>query len=241
MNLVFVNGWSALPNYWSCLNELNDVFDRIDCVHLDDACEQADVLTHIESKIDGPTLLAGWSLGGMLAVRAAVLSNTSVCGVCALQSNASFVARDHWEGMPAELFDEFSSRVASESVESVYKLFGHMMLKGDRHKRSGLKKLNELNGQGGVYQKHVLTKTLSLLGDIDLNKVLPDLKVPALFLFGENDSLVPARVADRLESANSRITTAVLPEVAHAPMLSAWPAIKQKLRSFAEDCACPLV
>ena len=61
---------------------------------------------------------------------------------------------------------------------------------------------------------------------------MPDIRPPALWLFGERDTLVPAAAAQRVALLMPEAHVRVLPGAAHAPWLSHGPQTAAAITEF---------
>ena len=61
---------------------------------------------------------------------------------------------------------------------------------------------------------------LQLLRELDLRNTLNKIKIPSLHLFGSHDTLVPASIADRLQSMLPYGKCEVMKRAGHMPFLS---------------------
>jgi len=78
-------------------------------------------------------------------------------------------------------------------------------------------------------------KALALLADIDNRQLISRLRAPALFLFGEQDALVPVAAAEQtrqLQGGDNATRVEVLPDVGHAPHLSRPQLVAERIEQF---------
>lgn len=128
----------------------------------------------------------GWSLGGLLAVRAARRHPSHFGGVVTLGSNPCFIANASWPGMPAEVFAGFQ-RGLEQHPEKTLERFTALQFHGGS--KTILKQWREHVGQQACAAS--LAQGLQYLAELDLRDDFAALNVPALALFAEQDALVP--------------------------------------------------
>ncbi len=233
MNVLLINGWSAPASYWTGLADGCEVIDCCEIVNLNSQLSRKEWLNEIERKIRVPTVLLGWSLGGMLALELASRKNANVLGVGVMQSNLRFVRDVQWPcAMDADVFDQFFSYVASSEPGQVYRRFAHMMLQGDRHKRQDLRALSTKEDSDLWFEQAVLVQSLQLLADMDVTRMLDQIEVPIHLVFGSCDQLVPVEAAKAVCEVSDGVVVDVIDGMAHVPFLSHWEQVKCSLVNF---------
>lgn len=140
-------------------------------------------------------VLMGWSLGGQLAIYLAneIFQQTRVAKpVIACMSNPCFVANKDWQqAMPETDFEQFLQAARLDMLTTL-KRFCHLVCMGAKDTRQRVKYLQsklsliDLNHQ----EKH-----LYLLKQLDLVEILKTCSTKILFIFSNQDSLVPCQVS----------------------------------------------
>lgn len=140
-------------------------------------------------------VLMGWSLGGQLAIYLAneIFQQTRVAKpVIACMSNPCFVANKDWQqAMPETDFEQFLQATRLDMLTTL-KRFCHLVCMGAKDTRQRVKYLQsklsliDLNHQ----EKH-----LYLLKQLDLVEILKTCSTKILFIFSNQDSLVPCQVS----------------------------------------------
>jgi pimeloyl-[acyl-carrier protein] methyl ester esterase len=160
--------------------------------------------------------LAGWSLGGMLAVQLQRRFPERFCGVITIASNACFAARDGWpHAMPVDTFKAFLAD-AREQPERILKRFSLLVTQGGENARELSKQL-----QWSDADPLQRLNQLALLGVIDNRIPLQRCAQPVLHCLGGNDALVPAAVESDLLALNGNARVRMLPQGSHALPLEA--------------------
>lgn len=162
----------------------------------------------------------GWSLGGLLALRAARLQPERIRRLVLLNSNPCFVARADWpSAMPTEVFEAFAARVNSMGAAALPR-FLSLQTQGLPQSRSVLKTLQARLATRPVPSEAALQTGLALLGDSDARADWAACSVPRLALFGAHDALVPVAAADALQALAPSAQVVVLDDAAHTPFIS---------------------
>ncbi|MEL0169266.1 MAG: alpha/beta fold hydrolase [Pseudomonadaceae bacterium] len=160
--------------------------------------------------------LAGWSLGGMLAVQLQRRFPERFCGVITIASNACFAVRDGWpQAMAVDTFKAFLSD-AREQPERILKRFSLLATQGSERGRELSKQL-----QWSDADPLQRLNQLALLGVMDNRIPLQRCAQPVLHCLGGSDALVPAAVEADLQALNEKARVRVLPQASHALPLEA--------------------
>ena len=138
---------------------------------------------------DKQIVLAGWSLGGLIATCYAALHPQRVKHLLLIGCNPCFVACNTWsEAMSQSLFDTFITGVQS-NITVTLKKFMFLCSQGSKDKRSMFRDLQQLMTAQSI-NTTLLIQLLSMLSD-DLRPVLAKVQCPVTHLLGKQDALVP--------------------------------------------------
>jgi pimeloyl-[acyl-carrier protein] methyl ester esterase len=167
-----------------------------------------------------PAPWLGWSLGGLVAMRAASLRPERITALIALCASPCFVRAEGWpHAVEAEVFAAFGRDLASDyraTIDRFLALEAH----GSDHMREELRALREHVFERGEPAAQVLADGLRLLESGDLRSALPRLAMPSLWIAGRRDRLVPwqALQAAAAQAADGRFLR--IDGGGHAPFLS---------------------
>lgn len=194
MNILLIAGWglgtTVLKEFSEKLRTdhtvaISDIFDPFDAVTLQEKIKLA----------QDYDVLIGWSLGGQLAIYLAneIFQQTRVAKpVIACMSNPCFVANKDWQqAMPETDFEQFLQAARLDMLTTL-KRFCHLVCMGAKDARQRVKYLQsklsliDLNHQ----EKHIY-----LLKQLDLVEILKTCSTKILFIFSNQDSLVPCQVS----------------------------------------------
>jgi pimeloyl-ACP methyl ester carboxylesterase len=211
VKVLFLNGWSLDSSFVEpLLQALGEgvtyqVFD-VDARFFEDSWPSS-----LVSLIDQDTVIMGWSLGGMLAIRLAAFlekNQRDYRKLVTLMASPSFINREGWScGMSESDFAQF--KMAAESDQLVVKTFPYLML-GPKQSVVGTSEttllanrtlLSEIRQRyrGSLQSSENRIATLALLEQLDLRKELSALQQQAILLFAEDDLLVPNMTAQVVE------------------------------------------
>lgn len=179
------------------------------------------LLEHVMAVAPAKAVWLGWSLGGMVAMRAASRFPERVTGLITVASTPRFVADDQWPlAMTEEVLQAFYT-VLLEDAEGTLIRFLSLQCKGSERIKDDIRALKDLVYFHGIPAKKALRCGLEILKEADLRADLPQIQCPALHVFGERDHLVPVGVSDAVRALQPAAQTAVIKGVAHLPFLTA--------------------
>lgn len=163
----------------------------------------------------------GWSLGGQLAVRAALLAPERVGRLLLVASSPRFVRADDWQqAVPEATLRQFAETLRNNPRQTLSR-FLSLQVQGDDQARQTLRLLRQESEQRPAPDARALRHGLELLLQVDLRSQLAALNCRSLWLLGERDTLVPAAVASELQYLLGGLgAVRLLPGSAHAPFLS---------------------
>ena len=226
-DLALIHGWGFGSAVWQPLRE---ALSRCCRVHLVDlpgyggtAAGDADFTQTARTLIDDlpdPVTLCGWSLGAMLAVRAASLAPQRVAGLILVGATASFTQRADWrEAQPSALLDSFAAGV-EERPEQTLQRFAALLNQRDERARPLTRTLLASLRSQAIAPTAVLRRGLDWLREVDLRPLLPSLPTRSLLIHGEKDPLNPLAAAHWLAASIPRARLEVFAAAGHAPFLS---------------------
>lgn len=174
----------------------------------------------------------GWSLGGQLALQAALSAPQRVGGLVLVTASPRFVTGDGWpHAMAPATLSQFARALRRDHHQTLER-FLSLQVQGDEAARETLRLLRQDIALRPEADPQALEHGLELLRGVDLRPALGDIRCPTLWLFGERDTLVPADVCDELERLMPDAEILVLSGCAHAPFLSHPRACLRALKHF---------
>ncbi len=179
----------------------------------------------------------GWSLGGLVAMAAALRAPARVQALILLTATPRFVQAVDWTpAMPAATLDQFHAGLVADPAGTLARFLA-LQVRGSDQARETLRGLRQGLASRPDPQPAALSLGLDLLHDEDLRARLPDIRCPALWVFGSQDALVPARVAERVEVLMPGASARVIQGAAHAPHLSHPLETGAAIRAFLDGLA----
>lgn len=180
---------------------------------------------------DGGWLL-GWSLGGLLAMKAALAAPDQIRGLILIAATPCFSQRPNWpHGVSEPLIRQLAHELET-GPEQVLNRFLALEVHGSEHAAADLRLLRTEAFRHGLPTQPALEAGLDLLRHTDLSDRLPEIELPVVLIGGRRDRLVPF---EALEETARRLPNAKLvriPGAAHAPFLTNPGAVADAITSL---------
>jgi pimeloyl-[acyl-carrier protein] methyl ester esterase len=176
----------------------------------------------------------GWSLGSMLCLQSALLAPSRVDGVVALAGMPRFVQAMDWRyAMAPKTLDQFIQALHQDHRQTLERFLALQMLNSE-HKVEMLKRLKSLLQERPDPLPEALQIGLDLLKTVDLRAQLSKLSCPTTWIYGNRDTLAPAKAASELPQWLPEAVMHTIEGAAHTPFLSHPSETHQLLRDSLE-------
>lgn len=228
-DLILIHGWAMHAGIFAPLTLLLSERFRVHCVDLpghgyahDDSAPLAlsACATRIAERVPR-AVWVGWSLGGLVALTAALEHRQATVGIVEIAASPRFTVAPDWpHGVDADVFAQFGVGLGADyrrTIERFLALEAH----GSDQAQAELRELRAHVFERGEPSLSALEQGLQLLENVDLRDRLPQLRVPSLWIAGRRDRLIPA-AAMRWASERSprgkylEISSGHAPFIAHA-------------------------
>jgi pimeloyl-[acyl-carrier protein] methyl ester esterase len=239
-DLVLIHGWAMHGGIFAPLLPLLARQFRVHVVDLpghghsadsDEPIDPALCATQLADRLP-PALWAGWSFGGLVALRAALGHAAQVRGLVEICASPRFVAASDWpHGVAADVFVQFGVGLL-ENYRGTIERFLALETLGSAHAQDELRALKARVFERGDPALAVLEDGLQILQSTDLRDELATLTMPSLWIAGRRDRLVPAaamRVSSHLAPGGEFLEIAS----GHAPFLSHATQVADTIGAFA--------
>ncbi len=178
-------------------------------------------------------MLLGWSLGGQVAMRAALDHPHKITRLIVLAATPRFVATDDWaHGMAAQDLQAFGDALMADPQATLLR-FLSLQTRGMAGQKAMLQQLRQTFLAAPQAGADALSAGLALLRDTDLRSQLPHLTQPSLVIHGAGDTLTPAAAGAWLAQTLPHAQHVELAHAAHAPHLSHAAAVAAAIGRFA--------
>lgn len=175
----------------------------------------------IADKLTHKAIWVGWSLGGLVATRAALRYPERVQGLVTIASSPCFMAREEesWPGIPPQVLSDFSKQLDSDLSKTIDRFLAIQAM-GSVTAKDDIKQLRELVLSRPLPQTAALEQGLDMLKHVDLRPQIIQIEQPWLRIWGRLDGLVPRRVPPLMPKDEQRYQDLILHKASHAPFIS---------------------
>jgi len=181
---------------------------------------------------DNATLL-GWSLGGQVAMRAALDHPQKIVRLILLASTPRFVAAEDWaHGMAAADLQDFGAALIADPQATLLR-FLSLQTRGMPGQKTLLQQLRQTLLAAPAARAEALSSGLTMLQQTDMRAELPQLTQPVLVLHGALDTLTPPAAGCWLSAALPAARHIEFARAAHAPHLSHPAEVAAAIGQFA--------
>ena len=238
-DLFLVHGWGMNAAVWDGLRDALQTHYCVTCVDLPGHGRSApggfDTDSAAQALLDAAPPRAtwiAWSLGGQMALNAASRAPERIARLSLVASSPRFVRGPDWPcAIAAEVLEQFMEELRRD-VRATLNRFLALQVRGSEAAGATLRDLRGRLFAHGDPDPAALASGLAILRDTDLRAALASLRIPAQFILGERDTLMPAAVAAQIPS---NAHAEVIQGAGHAPFLSHPQAFLEKLLPFLQD------
>ena len=239
-HLVLLHGWGLNAQVWDCIvPQLSAQFT----LHLVDlpgygrsqgfgAMALEEMAERVLAQAPARAVWLGWSLGGLVASRAALMAPERVTALVTVASSPCFSARDGWPGIKPEVLSGFQQQL-SEDFQKTMERFLALQTMGTENARQDARRLKSAVLSLPMPSAEVLNGGLGILKTADLREALTALSIPFLRLYGALDGLVPRKISPLLDAQWPQSRSLIVEKAAHAPFISHPQAFCEALAGFA--------
>ena len=227
-DLVLVHGWGLSGGVWDTLAVLLEPRFRVTRVDLPgygrsawQGEESVDALARaVLECVPERAAWLGWSLGGLVAARAALDSPARIARLVLVAATPSFVCRPGWTAaMEPGLLEAFARDLRRDYLRTLQRFLA-LQVRGSESGETVLRELRARLLQRGEPVPEALMAGLGILRDTDLRARLAAIACPALWLMGARDTLVPEAAARQAAVRMPDARVEVISGAGHAPFLA---------------------
>jgi len=227
MKALCLSGWGQPADALEPLAQLVGASDGVSVDYMKMPSEQA---LWAQLEMQDADIVFGWSLGGMLAVKAIAKGVLDPQMLVLLATPFQFVADMHMgQAMSPQDFARFEHDFRENSTRCMRR-FQQMIASGDSRER---KIYETVRGQGVItpYSE----EWLDWLRRSTLREVDFDLLPPALIFHGLDDRVVDGTQVDQFMEVYPRAEIVLMPACGHAPHLHAPKMLAEEIQKFCDD------
>ena len=240
--LAMVHGWGMNAHVFDALGALLDSTFDVRMLNLPGHGGRAslphnslqDWADDLAGQLPDRSILLGWSLGGQVAMRAALDHPNVIERLVLLASTPRFVATENWtHGMAMVDLQAFGQALVADPAATLLR-FLSLQTRGMANQKQMLHTLRESVLAAPTAHAESLMHGLALLRDTDLRSALPELSQPTLVIHGASDTLTPPGAGGWLANTLPHARHVELARAAHAPHLSHADIVAAEIRQFAD-------
>lgn len=239
-DLVLVHGWGLHGGIWDEFVPLLETAFRITRVDLPghgrsewqgQATLDAQVATVLDA-VPPHAAWLGWSLGGLVAARAALQAPGRVNALVMLASTPCFVRKPGWQAamLPA-LLESFEAELRDDYRRTLNR-FLSLQVRGSEHPGHVLRTLRAKLLAEGEPEPAALQAGLEILRGSDLRSAVAGVACPVLLVMGERDTLVPATAGRAVARLFPDARLEVIAGAGHAPFIQQPQRVAGHLQAF---------
>ncbi len=172
------------------------------------------------------SIICGWSLGGLLAMKIAEECPEKIRGVITLGTTPKFKASKDWPGIADEALNDFHKQAHSD-LGRLKKTFSALIAYPQRVSYQNPIPFDEESWSDDKFLSY-----LKILATTDMRDACLQLTVPCLHILGEKDSIVPVSIQQVLSRPkNSEVK--VMKDAGH--YLPSMASVSVEIKRFIED------
>jgi pimeloyl-[acyl-carrier protein] methyl ester esterase len=226
-DLVLLHGWAMHSGIWGRVVDALAVDFRVNLVdlpghginhHLSLPRDLDAVAKQILSEVP-PSAWIGWSLGGLVALAAAMMRPQSIEKLVMVSATPSFGRQENWQCGVEETTQQSFLEGLDHDFEETVNQFA-LQAFGTKHLDESIARLGNLPFKQNIPTKDTLKSGIHLLTD---NNLLPDLnkcKTPTLFLGGTRDRTINPESFEQAAAIMPNASSVSIVGAGHAPFIS---------------------
>lgn len=238
--VVFIHGWGVNSAVWQPM--VQQLEQKLEITTIDlpgfglnlnntvSPYSLTQIVDLIQESIKQPSIIIGWSLGGLVATDLALRYSNKVLGLVTVASSPCFLSKNEsisnvsnelnsWPGIEPDVLKMFHQQLAQNTKKTIDG-FLKIQAMGSQNVRQDIKVIRDLVMQYELPHEKTLDESLALLETVDLRSQLNDINLPTLRLYGRLDSLVPKASIDLISALMPKSDVHVFDKASHAPFIS---------------------
>lgn len=211
----------------------------------------------IATQIPDNSSIAGWSLGGLVAQRIALMQDKNISNLVLICTSPFFMdERDNsdninvssgenigpkesftpkesigWKGIKPNVLESFQSQLSGDYKKTLERFLAIQAL-GSPSAKNDIRQIRNQIFQYEQPSVQSLKKGLAFLQTVDLRSQLSNSTSKTLRIFGGQDSLVPKPAIESIQQLDQHAQYQIIKGASHAPFISHTEPFLQIIREF---------
>ena len=182
-----------------------------------------------------PAAWLGWSLGGLIALQAALDGTADIQQLILLSATPAFVQTDNWPiGMQAEVFLRFAEELETD-YKATLQRFLAMGVGGSKDAGYQLRRLRGGLSSAPLPTQQTLLTGLDLLRTTDLSSSLSLLQLPVMLIGGGKDQLITPLAMRRTRKLIPDARLHILEASGHTPFIGQRRTVVTQINDFLRE------
>jgi pimeloyl-[acyl-carrier protein] methyl ester esterase len=242
-DLLLIHGWGLHGGLWrETAGALAGRF-RIHCVDLPGYGASDPVASYtldtlvaaLRNRFPGPLHVAGWSLGGQVALRWALDHPQEIRSLVLVSTTPKFLSGPDWHhGVDQATLAQIEDNLHRDPQDTLARILG-LQLPVAESSRPLLKKLRARLHEKERPDMATLDAGLAILRGTDLRDAVTHLKHPALVIHGDQDTVIPQGAGIWLSHSLPHAHFSGIAGAAHGPFLSHQEQVVEAMADFLHD------
>lgn len=247
-DLVLIHGWGMNSLIWDLIIPLLQNRFRVTVIDLPGfgqspipggAYDLEYMAKHVLDVAPDRALWVGWSLGGLVTMKAFSLAPERIVGMMFVAASPKFIVElgqqsgsqvelttsCDWVGISKGDFEHFAVWLEEDWQGSLIRFLA-LQCKGSQSQKNDIRFLKERVFLHGLPAQQALREGLKILIETDFRETLKSVTVPFEFMLGSNDEVVPSGVSSLLMELYPSCVVHDIKGASHIPMVShAWECV----------------
>ena len=228
--LCLLHGWALNGRVWDSIVEQLKQHNQVTTIDLPghgksdpppSAEYTIDSLAQIVSQQLAPnSILAGWSLGGLVAIKIAAKYPGLVSKLVLIASSPQFANSEQWEhGVKKSIIDGFANDLKQNYRETINRFLAIQTF-GSEKAKPVIRELRDKVFANGEPHIDSLSKGLQILKNCALWDDAAEINSPTLIVLGEKDTLIPKDSGEKTMETIPGSQLKIIKGAGHAPFIS---------------------
>jgi len=243
--ICFLHGWALNGSVWDPVVEQLSQNHLIMAVDLPGHGKSSPLINQeytvdiladcVYQKMKPETILVGWSLGGLIALRIAASYPHLIRKLILVASSPQFANTESWEhGVKKAVIDGFATELTTKYRETIHRFLAIQTF-GSEKAKPVIRELKDKVFANGEPHMESLSRGLEILKNANLWEAARNIRCPTLIVLGEKDTLIPRTSGEKTQNAITGSRLEIIKGAGHAPFISHPDEFLKIIRPFISE------